>query len=68
MKNRLVAGLLATCLISPAFAANSKLVAKAPEEPLHRSTIVLTMAIFIGLHTYRRRLTREEQAMAAYMR
>lgn len=68
MKNRLVAGLLAACLITPAFASNSKLVAKAPDEPLHRRTIVLTMALFIGLHTYKRRLTRDERVMASYLR
>jgi hypothetical protein len=68
MKNRLVAGLLAACLISPAFASNSKLVAKAPDEPLHRSTIALTMALFIGLHTYKRRLTKDERVMSNYMR
>ena len=68
MKKRIVAGLLAACLITPAFASNNKLVAKAPEQPLHRRAIVLYMAVFIGLHTYKRRLTKEERVMSAYMR
>lgn len=68
MKNRIVAGLLAACLISPAFASDHKLAVKSPDEPLHRSAIVLYMAIFIGLHTYKRRLTKAEQVMAAYLR
>lgn len=48
MKKYLYAGLLAATLCAPALAQN-KFVATAPDEPLHRRTIVLCVAVLIGL-------------------
>jgi hypothetical protein len=67
MKKYLYAGLLAACLATPAFAANHKLTASSPDEPLHRRTIVLCMALFVGLHAYQRRQARDRQQMLAYL-
>lgn len=68
MKKYLTAGLLAACLTAPALAANSKLISKSPEEPVHRRSIVLCVAVLVGLHSYQRRMTREERMMGAYIR
>ena len=68
MKKYLTAGLLAVCLTAPALAANSKLIPKSPDEPVHRRTIVLCVAVMIGLHSYRRRTTCAERMMGAYLR
>jgi len=68
VKKYLTAGLLAACLTAPALAANSKLIAKSPEEPVHRRSIVLCVAVLVGLHAYKRSLTREERMMGIAMR
>jgi hypothetical protein len=48
MKKHLFAGLLAATLFTPAF-AQSKYVAESPEQPLHRRTIVASMALLVVL-------------------
>lgn len=68
MKKYLTAGLLATCLTLPAFAANSQLRGGSPDEPLNRRTVALCIAVCVALHAYKRRMTCDEQAMTAYLR
>jgi hypothetical protein len=68
MKKYLTASLLAACLTVPAFASNSKLAVRSPDEPLHRSAIALCIGLFVGLHAYKRRLKREELLLAAFKR
>ena len=53
MKKYLYAGALAACLCAPVFAANSKFVAQSPEEPLHKRSVLLCMAVLVGLHYLR---------------
>ncbi|MRW87027.1 hypothetical protein GJ698_23440 [Pseudoduganella sp. FT26W] len=53
MKKYLYAGVLAACLSAPVFAANSKFVAQSPEEPLHKRSVLLCMAVLVGLHYLR---------------
>ncbi|TFW30446.1 hypothetical protein [Duganella callida] len=55
MKKYLYAGVLSACLAAPAYAGTNKFVAQKPEEPLHRRTIVLCMAIVLGLELYKHR-------------
>jgi hypothetical protein len=66
MKKYLYAGALAACLASPAFAANNKLAAKSPDEPLHRRTVVICVVLLVGLSACKRRLRRDEPAVATY--
>ncbi|NGZ82893.1 hypothetical protein [Duganella aceris] len=68
MKKYLTAGLLAACLTAPALAVNSKLIAKSPDEPVHRRAIVLCIAVLVGLHAYSRRPKLAERVMGAYVR
>lgn len=49
MKTYLYAGALLACLALPAFAADSKLRAHSPEEPMHRRSILLCVGIVLGL-------------------
>ncbi|MTV40343.1 hypothetical protein [Duganella radicis] len=53
MKKYLCAGLLTACLSAPAFAATSKFIPQSPDEPLHRRTVVLCVALIIGLQAYK---------------
>ncbi|MRX08113.1 hypothetical protein GJ697_09740 [Pseudoduganella sp. FT25W] len=53
MKKYLLAGALAACLSAPVFAANNKFVAQSPEEPLHKRSVLLCMAVLVGLHYLR---------------
>jgi hypothetical protein len=53
MKKYLYAGVLAACLSTPVFAATSKFVAQSPEEPLHKRSVLLCMAVLVGLHYLR---------------
>ena len=57
MKKYLLAALLATSLFIPAF-AQSKFVAESPEHPVHRRTVVASMAVLVVLGLARPRLTR----------
>jgi hypothetical protein len=68
VKKYLTAGLMAACLTVPAFAGTTTLASSSPDEPVHRRALVLCVALIVGLHAYKRRLTREEQMLAAYMR
>ncbi|MET0264031.1 MAG: hypothetical protein ABW202_00315 [Duganella sp.] len=54
MKKYLCTGLLAIALCSPALAQN-KFVAATPDEPLHYRSILLCVAVLIGLQAYARR-------------
>jgi hypothetical protein len=68
VKKYLTVGLLAACLTAPAFAINTKLTAKSPDEPVHRRAIVLCISVLVGLNAYQRRLTRAERLMGSYLR
>ncbi|USX15073.1 hypothetical protein NHH88_04540 [Oxalobacteraceae bacterium OTU3CAMAD1] len=57
MKKYLFAGLLATTLFTPAF-AQSKFVAESPEQPIHRRTVVASMALLVVLGLAKPRLAR----------
>lgn len=67
MKKYLFAGLLAACLTTSAFAASHKTAAHTPDQPLPRSAILLCMGLLVGLHAYKSRKLREQQALVAYM-
>jgi hypothetical protein len=67
MKKYLIAGLLATCLTAPAFAAAGKPATRSPDDPLPRSAIVLCIGLLIGAHAYKSRQTRKQQDLVAYM-
>ena len=64
MKKHLYASLLAACLTVPAVAAPLKLSAKSPDDPVRRSAVVLCIAVFVGLHTYQRRVVRAKRVMS----
>ncbi|SEO51128.1 hypothetical protein SAMN05428959_10934 [Duganella sp. CF517] len=64
MKKYLFAGLLATTLLSPAF-AQGKYAAESPEQPLPRRTVVASMALLIVLGLAKRRLTRPSKTRMA---
>ena len=67
MKKYLYAGLLTACLTAPAFAANSKAAPRTPEEPLHRRTIALCVAMLVGLHAYKHRpLAKRHEVLGHY--
>jgi hypothetical protein len=68
LKKHLYTGVLAVCLAAPAAAVTNKLSTKSPDEPVHRRAIVLCMAVCIGLRAYKHRMTKREQATAAYRR
>jgi hypothetical protein len=53
MKKHLYASILASALAVPAFATNTKYTAQSPEEPLHRRTVLLGVAIVLGLQALR---------------
>ena len=48
MKNYLFAGLMATSLITPAF-AQSKFAAESPEDPLHGRAVIGSMVLLVVL-------------------
>jgi hypothetical protein len=50
VKKFLYAGVLATCLATPAF-ASTKLVIQSPEDPVHRRAVLLCIAVVIALQT-----------------
>lgn len=68
MKKYLTAGLLAACLTTPAFAVDAKHPARSPDQPLSHRSVALCIAALIGLHAYKRRLTRDQVLLAAYLR
>ncbi|MBV7538437.1 hypothetical protein KW842_21920 [Duganella sp. sic0402] len=53
MKNHLYASILASALAVPAFAADTQYAAQSPAEPLHRRTVLLGVAIVLGLQALR---------------
>ena len=56
MKKHLYAGLLTAVLAAPALAAvPNKFAPKSPQDPLHRSSILLCVTVLIGLGAYRHR-------------
>ena len=57
MKKYLFAGLLAATLSAPAF-AQSKFIRESPEQPLHRRTVVASMALLVVLGLAKPRLMR----------
>ena len=57
MKKYLFAGLLATTLFTPAY-GQSKYVAESPEQPVHRGTVVASMALLVVLGLARPRVAR----------
>jgi hypothetical protein len=53
MKKYLYAGVVAASLSAPVFAAAPQLTPQSPEEPLHRRTVLVCMAVLIGLQYLR---------------
>lgn len=55
MKKYLYAGILSACLAAPALAAASKFVPASPDEPLHRRTVLLCMAVVVVVQAFKYR-------------
>jgi hypothetical protein len=54
MKKYVLAGLLATTMLSPAF-AQSKFVPNSPADPLHRRTVAICALVLVALQAYAKR-------------
>jgi hypothetical protein len=54
MKTRILIGLLAACLSTPAIAAPRMFDVPSPDSPVHRSAIAVFVLIGLALQTYKR--------------
>lgn len=65
MKTRILIGLLAACLFTPALAAPRMFDVPSPDSPVHRSAIAMFVLISLALRTYRRIPEKYRQTLAS---